>query len=151
MKYNKAMSEPPKSIEPCPVCNFKLFNPIYIFDNSNLVLYNDSRFRGRCILSLKKHFDSWEEVNDDAMVAFIKESQQAVKAIKKTTGCTRVNVASLSNSVSHVHLHLIPRFPDEEEFPNSAPWRDRRIQKELPENVVSSLISDILGNILKNP
>lgn len=137
----------PKIIKACDTCNFELFNPIYEFEYSNLVFYNDSRFRGRCILSLKKHFETWEQIDEDNLLNFMKESQRAVRAIKVATGCRRVNIASLSNKVAHIHLHLIPRFPDEEEFPDMAPWRDRREQTELPANRRDSIILDIESNI----
>lgn len=129
--------------EPCKNCNFQLFNPVHEFNHSNLVFYNDSRFRGRCILSLKKHFDNWEDVDEESLLGLMKESQQAVRAIKKATGCKRVNIASLSNQVAHIHLHLIPRFPDEEEFPNGAPWRDRREQTEMTEDKARRIVLDI--------
>ena len=130
-------------VKPCEVCGFELFNPIFEFGYSNLVFYNDARFRGRCILSLKKHFETWEEIDETNLLNFMKESQQAVAAIKSATGCARVNIAALSNKVAHVHLHLIPRFPDEEEYPDMAPWRDKREQTELPAATKNSLIAAI--------
>lgn len=77
----------------------------------------------------------------------MKESQKAVSAIKVSTECKRVNIASLSNRVAHIHLHLIPRFPDEEEFPDMAPWRDRREQTELSASIRDKIILDIKHNI----
>jgi diadenosine tetraphosphate (Ap4A) HIT family hydrolase len=77
------------------------------------------------------------------MLKFLQDSQKAVKAIREATGCARVNVASLGNSVSHIHLHLIPRFPSEEAVPHGAPWRDPRPQTELPETEAKELMHKI--------
>lgn len=37
-----------------------------------------------------------------------------------------VNLAILDNTMSHIHVHLIPRFPQNEANPQLSPWGDPR-------------------------
>jgi diadenosine tetraphosphate (Ap4A) HIT family hydrolase len=66
-------------------------------------------------------------------MGFMKDIQAAMTAIQITTGAARVNVAILGNRDSHVHAHLVPRFPEEEEFPDCSPWNDLRPKTSLIE------------------
>ena len=127
----------------CAECSFKLHDPIKSLTVSDMALYNDARFRGRSILALREHRDSWEDIEPELLHALMDDSQTAVRAIKKATGCERVNIAALSNTVSHVHLHLIPRFPGEEADPKRSPWRDPRPEAQMEDKKAAKLIIDI--------
>ena len=108
----------------CQQCGFELWEPIAQSSHTSLGLYNDDRFPGRCILSLQEHKESLEELTVDVMVFFMRDIQIAMKAIRQATNAARVNVAILGNRESHLHAHLIPRFPDNEQFPDCSPWND---------------------------
>ncbi len=128
---------------PCPACGFKLRDRIKSLPVSDLVLYNDSRFRGRCILALREHYDSWEMVPPELLSTFVQDSQKVVRAIKQATHCKRVNIAVLGNKVAHIHMHLIPRFPSEEADPDRAPWRDQRPQVPMTAEMTKQMIAMI--------
>jgi diadenosine tetraphosphate (Ap4A) HIT family hydrolase len=125
-----SLTNPLAKDSPCE-CGFVLWNPIAESETSQLGLYDDARFPGRCILRLNAHYDSLEELPEDVLLDFMQDVQTAMSAIKAATGAARVNVAILGNRDSHVHAHLIPRFPAEEEFPDCSPWNDMRIKTAL--------------------
>lgn len=114
----------------CP-CGFVLWQPIAQSEFSCLGLYDDARFPGRSILRLNEHQDAFERVPADILMGFMKDIQAAMTAIQIATGAARVNVAILGNRDSHVHAHLVPRFPEKEEFPDCSPWNDLRPKTSL--------------------
>ena len=127
---------------PCQ-CGFSLWNPIAQTEHSSLGLYDDARFPGRSILRLKNHYDSMEDVPMEVLMNFMQDVQAASSAIRATTGAARVNVAILGNRDPHVHAHLIPRFPDKEQFPDCSPWNDLREKTALPAESRISIMSSI--------
>lgn len=134
--------------EPCPECNFSLFIPVSGMSVSSLGLYSDDRFPGRSILMLNRHYDSLEDVPIGALSLFMKDVQVAMRAIRAATGSSRVNVAILGNSESHVHAHLIPRYPEVEEFPECSPWNDQREKKPLSPEDESLMVLRIKACLL---
>ena len=131
--------------EACTVCGFELWEPIAASAHSKLGLYNDSRFPGRCILSLVIHEESMESLSMDTLMEFMRDAQVAMKAIKRATGAARVNFSVLGNREPHVHAHLIPRFPENEEFPDCSPWNDQRPKEKLPKQEVERLKGAIVS------
>jgi diadenosine tetraphosphate (Ap4A) HIT family hydrolase len=110
----------------CKDCGFELWEPIAELSYSYLGLYNDARFPGRCILSLKEHWEDFSRLPYAQLCGFVSDAQQAAQAILKAIGERRINYAILGNTVPHVHFHIIPRYPEVEEQPNKAPWNDPR-------------------------
>lgn len=134
---------------PCAQCNFELWEPIAESETSVLGLYNDDRFPGRSIIKLKRHKDSLEELTETELASFMTNVTIAIRAIKQATGAARVNLAILGNREPHVHAHLIPRFPEREEFPDCSPWNDRREKGKLEQTTVEDIKHDIYKELLK--
>lgn len=127
----------------CEYCGFGLWLPILRLVESEIGLYNDSRFAGRCIVTMRDHFEQINEVPSSKLVFFMQDIQCCVDAIKRATGCDRVNVAILGNAESHVHAHLIPRRPNDEPLPRKAPWEDPRPKDLLSRNEEQKLMRSI--------
>ena len=115
----------------CLECGFLLWEPIAVSAHSRLGLYNDDRFPGRCILALHGHYASLDALPPEVLIGFMSDVQTAIRAIQIATGAARVNTAILGNRDPHVHAHLIPRYPEHEEFPDCSPWNDPRKKGKL--------------------
>lgn len=131
----------------CQVCAFQLWKPISESIHSSLGLYSDARFPGRSILSLKEHYTNLSDVPLETLTGFMRDIQIATVAIKVGMGAHRVNVAILGNRDSHVHAHLIPRFPEKEEYPDCSPWNDPREQVKLKPSTEVEIINRIYESI----
>lgn len=131
------------TMKSCLQCGFELYKPISVLHVSNLGLYDDDRFPGRCILSLHHHYEDLTEVPENLMNAYMDDIRHAMKTIKNVTGCSRVNLAILGNAVPHVHAHLIPRYPEREENPNQSPWNDPRMKNTLDPILSRNLIQEL--------
>lgn len=135
---------------PCLVCGFGLWQPISSLSVSHAGLYSDSRFPGRTIVTLDRHFDQLDEVPKFLLGEFMFDVQRVCKAIKHTTGAARVNVSILGNVETHVHAHLIPRKPLLEPFPDKAPWEDPRPKGELTAGQEHQLRAGIRFHLLED-
>lgn len=106
----------------CMVCGFELYIPVYYLKSTNLGLYDDNRFPGRCLLVYKSHVEHFDLLKPNETLDFVTDIQIASKALKIALNVERINVAILGNAESHLHAHLIPRVPNNEPIPNKAPW-----------------------------
>lgn len=52
---------------------------------------------------------------DQTMLTF--ETDMVSKALKRTTGCRKINVAALGNVVPQLHLHIVARSEDDPGWP----------------------------------
>lgn len=145
MPFTEFYSDP----DGCLTCGFQLWVPVAESGHSRLGVYSDARFPGRSILALKEHRDTLDSLPMDTLMGFMRDVQLASEAIRVSTGATRVNVAILGNRDSHVHAHLIPRFPALEMKPDCSPWDDPRKKEPLASEVLSRVVEDIRENLLK--
>ena len=81
-----------------------------------------------------------EKERDELMkLVFIVES-----AIKICYKPDKINLASLGNLTPHVHWHVIPRFYDDNHFPDSI-WSE---QKKFKKTKISSQVRKYINNFI---
>ena len=81
-----------------------------------------------CVIPLK-HYFHFEDMADEDVSAFMQEVKRVGKALRKITGAVKINYEMHANSGAHMHIHLFPRYLDDD-FP-SAPI-DYRISEPAP-------------------
>lgn len=118
----------------CERCGFELYLPVDapVLGPSVLGLYDDARFPGRCILVYRRHVEHLESLPPDELSRLWQDAARVAGAIRRLTGAARVNYAVLGNATPHLHVHLIPRQPGQEELPTRPPWNDPRPLAGLP-------------------
>lgn len=84
---------------------------------------------GKCHMMIKIHAEHFEDVPTEHMIGFMKEVQIVGKALHKVTGAIKINYEMHANSGPHLHIHLFPRYLDDD-FP-SAPI-DYRVTEPSP-------------------
>lgn len=120
-----------------------MWNPIAEMEVTVLGLYDDTRFPGQCLLSLKEHHEDFTLLDARVANRLMADARDAASAIQKVTGAARVNYAILGNHEPHLHVHLIPRHPSREPRPREAPWSDPRPHEALPDHARAALIENI--------
>lgn len=131
----------------CNTCEFELFNPIAETKTSYLGLYDDARFPGRSILMLKEHYDNIEDVPAELSHSYLDEIKSVIVAMKEVLHVERVNMSILGNTISHVHAHLIPRYPIQEQFPHKSPWNDPRPHSPLDLSTKTNITEKLKQNL----
>ena len=87
------------------------------------------RLFGKMHMTAKTHIVDFEEMPQDEMTGFMVEVQLVGKALRKITGAVKINYEIHANSSPHIHIHLFPRYLDDD-FPG-API-DYRITEPSP-------------------
>ncbi len=121
--------------ESCPVCNAlpapKDQNDIY--ENANIWVCGEypgqGRLFGKLYVMPKKHAVHFEDMPSEDTSIFISEVQRVGRALRSITGAEKINYELYANSGAHLHIHLFPRYLDDD-FP-SAPI-DFRIKDPSP-------------------
>lgn len=121
--------------ELCPVCNGESAPTVQTDIEINDKVWicgeypGQGRLFGKMYVMPRTHAFHFEDMPQDAMAEFIQEVQRVGKALRKITGAEKINYEMHSNSGAHLHIHLFPRYLDDD-FP-SAPI-DYRLTEPAP-------------------
>jgi histidine triad (HIT) family protein len=85
-----------------------------IHDNEQCVVFLDSSplFPGHCLVCPKQHFDTLMDVPSGLLTSLFETAQQIARAVEAGLGAEGSFVAinnRISQSVPHLHVHVIPR------------------------------------------
>lgn len=124
-----------------------LWHPIASLGVSTLGLYEDNRYRGRCLLVLNEHHDDMATMPEDLAVLLLKDARVAAKAIQTAVSADRINYAVLGNVISHVHYHLIPRNWSIDPAPRRSPWHAKHPAQPMSAAILNMTIDQILHQL----
>ena len=111
-----------------------LFCKIANGDGPSRTLYEDERFRvilnifpltkGHALILPKEHFTNIYDLPDDWCADVMKLAKKMAIILKEKLGCEGINIQSNNESAAgqtifHFHMHLIPRYNDDEKMPHS--------------------------------
>ncbi len=94
---------------------------------------------GHLLVVPKKHFVWMQDADDETVSEIFKLSKKLMTAIKKGIGCDYVQLSIVGKDVPHFHIHLIPRF-----FQDNLPMLPTKIYKdkesvEAAQKIIASL------------
>jgi diadenosine tetraphosphate (Ap4A) HIT family hydrolase/ribosomal protein S18 acetylase RimI-like enzyme len=121
--------------ENCPVCNGEPMSDgqIEIMQNNIICVGGEYPGQGRLFGKLYvmpiEHYFHFEDMPKEDAAAFINAVQRVGKALRKVTGAEKINYEMHANSGAHLHIHLFPRYLDDD-YP-SAPI-DYRVSEPAP-------------------
>ena len=69
-------------------------------------------YLGGFIVEPKRHLPTWAELNDKEAETIGKVIRDVSKALKKSVNAEHVYVFVLGHNVPHLHIWVIPRYPD---------------------------------------
>ncbi len=106
-----------KKMKDCPYCKEPIENTSVLIEVCHLTysilsVYKNQFQRGRCVLSLKEHYEELFEIDQVTYVGFMKESQDICRLISKVFNPGKVQVAFYGDSVRHIHAHIVPKYAD---------------------------------------
>ena len=121
--------------ENCPACNHEPMpdGQIDILLTDKVCVGGEypgqGRLFGKLYVMPMEHYVHFEDIPGDKAADFMREVQCVGKALRKVTGAEKINYEMHANSGAHLHIHLFPRYLDDD-FP-SAPI-DYRIKEPAP-------------------
>ncbi len=84
---------------------------IYIADLgvTKLYLFKEQTYYGRCVIAYKDHGRELYDLTADEAAAFIADMQRAGMAINKAVTPAKVNYGMFSDTLPHLHVHIVPK------------------------------------------
>lgn len=108
----------------CPVCNGEPAPDGHceIIVNDKVGVYGEypgqGRLFGKMYVMPRNHAFHFEDMTESEMLSFMSEVKRVGKALRKVTGAEKINYEMHSNSGAHLHIHLFPRYLDDD-FPGA--------------------------------
>lgn len=79
---------------------------------SQLFLFREQSHPGRCNVVYKDHGVELHELSDEQRNAFMKDVARAAKAVQESFNPAKINYGAFSDKLSHLHMHLVPKYMD---------------------------------------
>ena len=121
--------------ENCPVCNNDPMpdGQIDIVLTDKICVVSEypgqGRLFGKLYIMPMEHYFHFEDMPEVDAAFFMNEVQRIGRALREVTGAVKINYEMHANSGAHLHIHLFPRYLDDD-FPSSP--IDYRISEPAP-------------------
>lgn len=83
---------------------------------SQLFIFKEQTYHGRCLVAYKDHVDDLNLLSDEERNAFMADVAQVTRAMQKVFNPAKINYGAYSDTLSHLHFHLIPKYVDGPDF-----------------------------------
>jgi diadenosine tetraphosphate (Ap4A) HIT family hydrolase len=77
---------------------------------SQLFLFKEQTYRGRCNVVYNDHGVDFHELSDEQRSLFMKDVARAGKAIAEAFGPDKINYGAYGDKISHLHFHVVPKY-----------------------------------------
>jgi len=88
-------------------------------DFCRIVLLNDADYPAYCRVELIAHVKEMTDLAPAQQARIMKVVFAVETTLREIFNPAKINLASLGNKTPHVHWHVIPRFENDQHFPNS--------------------------------
>lgn len=83
---------------------------------STVFLNRDQTHPGRCVVALNWHVDELFELKGKELTQYTQEVADVARVLKSITGCKKINYGIYGDTVSHLHFHLVPKKPEDDDW-----------------------------------
>ena len=103
----------------CKLANGEIpTNTIFEDDNYRVILDNGPATKGHALVLPKKHYADLFEISEDTLAGAATTAKKVAEKMKKALNCDGLNLVqnngeAAGQTVMHFHLHVIPRYKDD--------------------------------------
>jgi diadenosine tetraphosphate (Ap4A) HIT family hydrolase len=130
----------------------QIYIPICTFPCSEVLLMKDQTYRGRCAVAfLGGHFTEVFQIPEKQRMAYLSEVIMVAQVLYELFSPDKINYAIYGDVVSHVHVHLVPKYRTApafgEPFLNGA---DKKILSDADYDLLVSAIREKIQSFEKD-
>ncbi len=103
----------------CVLCTKTTSELLWHDDFCRVVLLNDTHYPGYCRVELLAHVKEMTDLLIEQRNRLMNVVWVVEQALRDVLQPSKINLASLGNKTPHLHWHVVPRFDDDQHFPNS--------------------------------
>lgn len=114
-----------------------------------VILDNRPLNHGHCLVIPKRHTETFYELQDDAVgpiFTFVKHLSSLMEIRYKAEGTFVAINTKISQSVPHLHIHVVPRYKKDGLFSRNLIWRRRPYKGEEEMEEVRKRLSVAISN-----
>lgn len=103
----------------CKLANGEIpTNTIFEDDNYRVILDNGPATKGHALVLPKQHYADLFEIPEETLAGAAVTAKKVAEKMKKALGCDGLNLVqnngeAAGQTVMHFHLHVIPRYADD--------------------------------------
>lgn len=90
-----------------PVCDLTI---------SSVYLMRDQTHKGRCVVAFHQHKEEVFELTDEERNVFFADVNRVAVALRRLYTPGKINLAIYGDTVRHFHVHVVPKYPDMEDY-----------------------------------
>lgn len=100
---------------PCMYCSADhrltdLMIPVCELEMSNVYLFKEQTYRGRCVVAFKVgHRNELFELSDEERNGFMRDVSRVASAVQKAFSPQKINYGAYGDKMPHVHFHIVPK------------------------------------------
>lgn len=79
---------------------------------SQLFLFKEQSYKGRCNVVYNDHTVEFHELSDEQRTAFMSDVAAVGKAIALAFNPDKINYGAYADTISHLHMHVVPKYKD---------------------------------------
>ena len=83
---------------------------------SRVFIFKEQTYHGRCLVAYKDHVDDLNLLSDDDRNAFMADVAKVTRAMQKVFNPDKINYGAYSDTLSHLHFQLIPKYKGGPDF-----------------------------------
>lgn len=76
---------------------------------SKLYLFKEQTYYGRCVVAYKDHAVELTELDSESTGLLMEDVKQVGRAIQKAVNPAKVNYGMYSDTLPHLHVHIVPK------------------------------------------
>lgn len=90
--------------------------PVCDLDVSSVYLMRDQTHKGRCVVAFHQHREEIFELTDEERNAFFTDVNRVAAALHRLYAPGKINLAVYGDTVRHFHVHVVPKYPEMEDY-----------------------------------
>lgn len=83
---------------------------------SRVFIFKEQTYHGRCLVAYNGHVDDLNLLSDDERNAFMADVARVTRAMQKVFNPDKINYGAYSDTLSHLHFHLVPKYKGGPDF-----------------------------------
>ncbi|MBP5419766.1 MAG: HIT family protein [Bacteroidales bacterium] len=83
---------------------------------SRVFLFKEQTYRGRCLVAYNDHVDDMNLLTPEQLHDFMDDVTRVTRAMQKAFHPDKINYGAFSDTLSHLHFHLAPKYQGGPDF-----------------------------------
>ncbi len=105
---------------------------------STVFLFKEQTYRGRCNVVYNGHVKELFQLDDQELVAYMKDVKKVAEAVDKAFQPNKINYGAYGDTLHHLHMHLVPKYEGKENWGSTFemnPGKTYLTEEEYQENI----------------